>query len=74
MGLGTQDLLDQEPYPLEPHHFYLVSWHTECICFATQIQPPSHRHFFHFIDYFELSAIFLYKRITQLGLIDPHMP
>ena len=72
MGPGHSDLLDQEPYPLEPHHFYLVSWHTECICFAmTKSASCVTGHFSHFIDYFELSAIFLYKRYHPVGAHRP---
>ena len=31
-------------------------------------------HISHFIDYFKLSVIFLYKGYPSLEVIDPHMP
>ena len=68
MRPGTQDLLGQEPCSSEPHHSYLVSWQAQSICCATMKSAscvPSH--ISHFIDYFKLSVIFLYKGYHLAG-------
>ena len=76
MGLGGLDLLGQEPWSLEPHHFYSVSWQAGSICCA-MIKSAScvPSHISHFTDYFKLPLLFSRTRaITCLEVTDPHMP
>ena len=76
MGSGDSRPLGSRTLFLRVTSFYLVSWQVESIRCAT-IKSAScvPGHVSHFIDYFGLSLLVSRTRlITQLEVIDPHMP